>query len=45
MVPYQRKPVARFEPDVTQMDPAAKGAPAQQGENEEWERKYEAPHR
>jgi hypothetical protein len=45
MIAHQRQPVARFEPDVTEMKPAAKGAPAQEEKRQEWQRTYDAAHR
>jgi hypothetical protein len=45
MIAHQRQPVARFEPDVTEMKPAAKGAPAQKEKRQEWQRTYDAAHR
>ena len=43
MVPYQRQPMAGFQPHVTQMQPPAKGAPAQQEKRQEY--RYDPPHR
>jgi hypothetical protein len=45
MIAHQRQPVASFEPDVTQVKPAAKGATAEQEKRQEGQRMYDAAHR
>ncbi len=45
MIAHQRQSVARFEPDVTQMNPPAKGAATEQEKRREGEQTYDAAHR
>jgi hypothetical protein len=45
MIANQRQSVARFEPEVTQMNPAAQRAAAQQEKRREWEHTYDPAHK